>query len=88
MKKRRSELAILTAKCDRCGKKIKGSEIYSDHDGADHCEECHYKVKLEDLIEEYEEKKRWLEKTHLKQLAEMEKKIAELQAKVDLFKGW
>ena len=66
-------------KCDGCGKVGTSDEIYTDHDGRDLCATCAQSAKLSDLKQQHASKKEWLESTHLKELRELEKQIADIE---------
>lgn len=71
----------LTVKCDRCGKEGTADEVstyaYGERDLCDSCSRIEH---LADLKQQYASKMEWLETTHLKELRELEKQIAELEA--------
>lgn len=70
----------LKMKCDGCGKNGSADEISTDHNGRDLCAVCAQAAKLADLKERYAAKKAWLESTHLKELRELEKQIADMES--------
>lgn len=73
-----TDMTILV-KCDGCGKVGTPEEIPSDYNGNDFCQACARDALLKELKEQRDSKKEWLERTHLKELGELELKIAEME---------
>lgn len=66
-------------KCDGCGKLGTADEIHTDHDDGDLCATCAHAAKLATMKQQHASKNEWLESTHLKELRELEKQIADIE---------
>lgn len=71
----------LRLQCDKCGRIGTPEEIFTGPDGEDFCHHCNKLGELASLKQRYADKKLWLEATHLKELRELEKQIADLEGK-------
>lgn len=65
--------------CDVCGKLGGAEDISTDYDGRDLCAFHAKAAHLSDLKQEHASKKEWLESTHLKNLRDLEKQIADIE---------
>lgn len=75
---------MIITNCNKCNKVIKNDEVFQDYNHENHCEKCHLKNKLKDVIARYNEKKRWLKETHLKHLMKLQREISVLKMKIGL----
>jgi hypothetical protein len=72
-------MGVLQAKCDGCGAVLTGSEISKDYDEIYRCRLCRLENEIHELNDQLEDKKKWLEETHLKDVREMETKLEGLR---------
>ena len=65
--------------CDGCGRIGNRDELASDYDGRQLCAICARAEKIADLKQKHAAKKEWLERTHLQELRELARQIADLE---------
>lgn len=80
---------MIKTKCSKCKKIIENNDddmvndVFQDYDHEYYCEKCYLKKKLIDATQEYNEKKQWLENTHLKHLEKLRKKMDVLKTEIN-----
>lgn len=72
---------ILQKRCDNCGFVGTGDEIQCDESISceDLCSRCMKEAKLRDLRERRDEKQKWLDECHLKDLRDWDEQIKTLE---------
>lgn len=75
-------MAYIKAKCDHCNSFLLENEWNQDYDNTVLCDKCYIRDQLKTRIRERNEKMEWLERTHLKQIKELDKEISELSLKI------
>lgn len=69
-----------TVSCDVCGKKMPTDEaVYDVGSERDLCREHAITEEIADLERQIRSKRKWLEQTHLAEIARMERRISELR---------
>jgi len=70
-----------TVACDVCGKEIPPDEAHYDIGSErDLCQEHARSEEIADLERQIRDKREWLERTHLAEIAKMEQRIDELRS--------
>ncbi len=72
----------ISIQCDGCGTIGTAQEIGTDHDGRDLCHTCAAREEIGRMKAKHADKLKWLEATHLKDLRDLEKQIAAMEAAV------
>jgi hypothetical protein len=75
-------MSKVTVKCDDCGLVLNAENAFFDSsEGLDLCEFHHIERRLTKALRERDEKQKWLEDTHLRDIKTMNEKISELRTR-------
>ena len=76
-------MGITSIMCDDCGRAT--SDFSEDYDRIVRCRMCDLKARSLHARTAYNDKKRWLEATHLAELAELKDQYEKLEAEIKAF---
>lgn len=77
-------MSVIAVTCDECGddKEIVG-QWYEDYDDRHYCQRHWLEKQICDLTQQRDDKQKWLEETHLKNVWDMTAEIEKLRTELD-----